>query len=181
MQGFFGGAIDLVGQRFVEIWVSLPPIFVVILIVNVLQPNILVLLLTISAFSWVSAQYYIRGECLRLKNLDYAHAAKTFGASRWEIFRSHIIPNSITPMITLMPFIMNQSILFLSFLDFMGLGVQAPTASIGELLRQGRENFLEAWWLAFFPFGVLVFTLLLLSFVGEGVRKAFDPRAVSAS
>ncbi|MFK7873585.1 MAG: ABC transporter permease subunit [Oligoflexales bacterium] len=178
LQGFFGGLVDLIGQRFVEIWVSLPPIFVVILIVNVLQPNLWVLLLTISAFSWISAQYYIRGESLRLKNMDYTHAAKTFGSTRWQIFKNHIVPNAMTPMITLIPFVMNQSILFLSFLDFMGLGVQAPTASIGELLRQGRENFLEAWWLAFFPFFILVVTLLLLSFVGEGVRQAFDPRAV---
>lgn len=177
LQGFFGGKLDLLGQRFVEMWVSLPPIFVVILIVNVFEPNVLWLMLIIVAFLWVSAQYYIRGESLRLKNKDFAKAATSFGASKLEVFFKHIVPNAVTPMVTLAPFIMNQSILFLSFLDYLGLGVQPPTASIGELLRQGRDNFLTAWWLGFFPFIALVATLILLNFVGEGVRKAFDPRA----
>ena len=177
LQGFFGGKFDLLGQRFVEMWVSLPPIFVVILVVNIFEPNVFWLMLIIVAFLWVSAQYYIRGESLRLKNKDFAKAASSFGASKLNVFFKHIVPNAITPMVTLAPFIMNQSILFLSFLDYLGLGVQPPTASIGELLRQGRDNFLTAWWLGFFPFLALVITLILLNFIGEGVRKAFDPRA----
>jgi len=177
MQGFFGGKLDLIGQRFVEVWTSLPTIFVIILVVNIFEPSVPILLLVMASFMWVSSQYYIRGECLRLKNKDFAHAATSFGATKWQVFTQHIVPNAITPIVTLGPFTMNQAILFLSFLDFMGLGVQAPTASLGELLAQGRTNFFNAWWLALYPFLALVFLLLLLNFVGEGVRKAFDPRA----
>ena len=93
-----------------------------------------------------------------------------------QTFFSHIIPNAVTPLVTVAPFVMSASVSALSFLDYMGMGVQAPTASIGELLKQGRENFLNAWWLAVYPFLVLVLTLILINFVGEGVRKAFDPR-----
>lgn len=177
LQGFFGGKLDLFGQRFVEMWVSLPSIFVIILVVNVFEPSVFLLMVCMVAFLWIGTQYYVRGECLRLKNKDFALAAASFGASKWQIFTSHIVPNAITPMVTLAPFVMNQAILFLSFLDYIGLGVQPPTASLGELLRQGRDNFLNAWWLAFYPFFALVGTLLLLNFIGEGVRKAFDPRA----
>jgi microcin C transport system permease protein len=177
VQGFFGGKVDMIGQRGVEIWVALPAIFVVILVVNVLEPSILVLMGIIASFSWAPASYYIRSECLRLKNKDFAVAAKSLGASQFQLFFSHIVPNALTPMVTLAPFIMTGSIFFLSFLDYMGLGVQAPTASLGELLRQGRENFIRAWWLAFYPFIALVGTLMLLNFIGEGVRKAFDPRS----
>lgn len=179
VQGFFGGKLDLFGQRFVEMWVSLPSIFVIILVVNIFEPSVFVLMACMVAFLWIGAQYYVRGECLRLKNKDFALAAESFGASKWQVFKSHIVPNAVTPMVTLAPFIMNQAILFLSFLDYIGLGVQPPTASIGELLRQGRDNFLNSWWLAFYPFIGLVATLLLLNFIGEGVRKAFDPRATN--
>ena len=179
LQGFFGGKLDLIGQRFVEIWTSLPTIFVIILVVNIFEPSVPILMLVMVAFLWISSQYYIRGECLRLKNKDFALAATSFGASKWQVFTQHIIPNAITPIVTIAPFTMNQAILFLSFLDFMGLGVQAPTASLGELLLQGRTNFFNAWWLALYPFLTLVILLLLLNFVGEGVRKAFDPRALS--
>ena len=177
LQGFFGGKLDLFGQRFVEMWVSLPSIFVIILVVNIFEPSVFLLMCCMVAFLWIGTQYYVRGECLRLKKKDFAVAAQSFGASKWQIFTSHIVPNAITPMVTLAPFVMNQAILFLSFLDYMGLGVQPPTASLGELLRQGRDNFLNSWWLAFYPFLALVITLLLLNFIGEGVRKAFDPRA----
>ena len=179
VQGFFGGKFDLIGQRLVEIWTSLPTIFVIILVVNIFEPSVPILMLVMVAFLWISSQYYIRGECLRLKNKDFALAATSFGASKWEVFTQHIMPNAITPIVTLAPFTMNQAILFLSFLDFMGLGVQAPTASLGELLAQGRNNFFNAWWLALYPFLTLVLLLLLLNFVGEGARKAFDPRATT--
>ena len=179
LQGFFGGKLDLFGQRFVEMWVSLPSIFVIILVVNIFEPSVFLLMCCMVAFLWISTQYYVRGECLRLKKKDFAVAAQSFGAGKWQIFKDHIVPNAITPMVTLAPFIMNQAILFLSFLDYMGLGVQPPTASFGELLRQGRDNFLNSWWLALYPFLGLVLTLLLLNFIGEGVRKAFDPRSTS--
>ncbi len=177
VQGYFGGIVDLLGQRFVEIWTSLPAIFVVILVVNVFEPSIFILMLVIGAFSWVSASYYLRGECLRLKNKEFAIAARSLGASKWQVFFEHIIPNALTPLISIAPFIMTGSIYFLSFLDYMGLGVQPPAASLGELLRQGREHFLQAWWLALYPFLALCTMLVLLNFIGEGVRKAFDPKA----
>jgi len=177
LQGFMGGKVDLIGQRFVEVWVSLPYLFMVILIVNVFEPNLLILILILASFSWMGTSYYMRAECLRLKNQEFALAAQSLGATRLQVFFSHIVPNSITPLVTLAPFIMSMSIASLSFLDYMGLGVQPPTASIGELLKQGRSNFLFAWWLAVCPFMVLVSTLVLINFVGEGTRKAFDPRA----
>lgn len=176
-QGFIGGRFDLIGQRFVEIWVSLPYLFVVILVVNIFEPGLMVLIGILAAFSWMTTSYYMRAECLRLKNQEFALAAKSLGASRAQVFFQHIVPNAITPLVTLAPFIMSLSIASLSFLDYMGLGVQPPTASIGELLKQGRDNFIFAWWLAIFPFVTLITTLILINFVGEGVRKAFDPRA----
>jgi len=177
VQGFMGGKIDLLGQRFVEVWASLPYLFMVILVVNIFKPNLLVLIMILAVFSWMGASRYMRAECLRLKNQEFVLAATSLGASRPQVFFAHIVPNAITPLITLAPFIMSMSVAALSFLDYMGLGVQPPTASIGELLKQGRENFLFAWWLAVYPFLVLIMTLVLMNFVGEGVRKAFDPRA----
>ncbi|MEM7589058.1 MAG: ABC transporter permease subunit [Myxococcota bacterium] len=177
IQGFLGGAVDILGQRFVEMWVSLPYLFVIILVVNIFEPSMIVLIAVLASFSWMNASYYMRAECLRLKNQEFVLAAESLGAGPMRVFLSHIIPNAIAPMVTLAPFIMNLSVASLSFLDYMGLGVQPPTASIGELLKQGRENFLLAWWLAVYPFSVLVGTLVLINFVGEGVRKAFDPRA----
>ena len=176
-QGFFGGKFDLIGQRFVEIWVSLPYLFMVILIVNIFEPSLAVLVMVLAIFSWMPTSYYMRAECLRLRNQEFAMAATSLGATRMQVFFSHIVPNAITPLVTLAPFIMSLAVASLAFLDFMGLGVQAPTASLGELLKQGRNNFLFAWWLAVFPFLTLVTTLILINFIGEGVRKAFDPRA----
>lgn len=176
-QGFFGGKLDLVGQRLVEVWVSMPYLFMVLLIVSVFEPSIMVLVFLLAAFSWMPASYYMRAECLRLKNQEFAVAAKALGASRMQVFFDHIIPNALTPLVTLAPFIMSMSVSTLSFLDYMGLGVQPPTASIGELLKQGRDNFISSWWLAAYPFLALVTILVLINFIGEGVRKAFDPRA----
>ncbi|MCY4380232.1 MAG: ABC transporter permease subunit [Proteobacteria bacterium] len=176
-QGYFGGKIDLIAQRFVETWQSLPALFVMLLISHLFEPSIEVLLVCLAAFLWIAPQYYIRGECLKVKGATFVQVARSLGASEWRIFTCHVIPNALTPLITLAPFIMNQSILFLAFLDYLGLGVQAPTASLGELLRQGKENMLYAWWLCFYPLLTVTLTLLLLNFVGDGVRQAFDPKA----
>ena len=180
-QGFLGGKSDLVGQRFVELWTSLPPLFIIILIAHLFEPSIPVLMICLAAFLWAPAQYYTRGECVRVKNMDYVRAAESLGASRLRVFWYHVLPNSLTPLITLAPFIMNQSILALSFLDYLGLGVPAPTSSLGELLRQGKEHVLQSWWLIVYPLTTLTVTLLLLNFVGDGVREAFDPRSYSSS
>ena len=177
LQGFLGGKYDLIGQRLVELWNGLPFIFVIILLSHIFQPGITALIVCISLFLWISPQYFIRAECLKIKNLGYVKAAKTYGYSNFKIFINHILPNSMTPIITLAPFIMNQSILILAFLDYLGLGVQAPSASIGELLRQGKENIAISWWLVLFPLATLSSTLLLLNFIGDGAREAFDPRS----
>lgn len=176
-QGFFGGKVDLIGQRMVEIWVSLPYLFVLILVVNIFEPSLLILVLILAAFTWINTSYYMRAECLRLKNQEFVMVAQSLGASKVQTFFTHVIPNAITPLVTVAPFVLSMSITVLAFLDYLGLGVQAPTASIGELLKQARNNFLFAWWLGLYPFITLVTTLLLINFVGEGVRKAFDPRA----
>lgn len=178
--GYLGGKVDLITQRFVEIWAALPPLFVILLLSGLLDPSPLMLMFCLSAFLWTPMQYYLRGECLRVRNMDYVHAAVSLGATHRRIFFRHVLANSLTPLITLAPFVMNQSILALSFLDFLGLGVPAPTASLGELLRQGKEHILQSWWLIVYPLTVLSLTLLMLNFIGDGIREAFDPRAYSS-
>lgn len=177
LQGFLGGKVDLFGQRLVEIWTSLPALFILILISHLFEPSVPILMVCLAAFLWVPAQYYIRGECLKTKGLDYVLVSESLGASKMRVFWSHVLPNSISPLITLTPFIMNSSILTLSFLDYLGLGVQAPTASLGEMLRQGKEHILHSWWLTCYPLSVLTVSLLMLNFVGDGIREAFDPRS----
>lgn len=176
VQGFFGGRIDLLLQRIIEVWVGMPPLLIIILLSHLFSPNVLILTFCLASFLWISPQYHIRGECLKIQNMEYVQAARSFGISSWTILARHVLPNAITPLITLAPFIINSSILSLSFLDYLGLGVQAPSASLGELLRQGRKHILQCWWLSVCPLVVLSSTLLLLNFIGDGLRCAFDPR-----
>lgn len=180
IQGFLGGKVDLAGQRIVEMWTSLPALFILILIAHLFEPSAAMLMLCLAAFLWVPAQYYIRGECLKTKNLAFVMVAESLGASKLRQFWHHVLPNSLTPLITLAPFIMNQAILSLSFLDYLGLGVPAPTASLGEMLRQGKEHILHSWWLTCYPLALLTLSLLMLNFVGDGIRAAFDPRTFSS-
>ena len=179
VQGFMGGKIDLIGQRVVEIWTSLPSLFILILVAHLFEPTAPMLMVCLASFIWMPAQYYIRAECLKVKGLDFVKVAESLGASKMRIFWVHVLPNSLNPLITLAPFIMNASIIILSSLDYLGLGVQAPTASLGELLRQGKEHILHSWWLTFYPLSVLTLSLLMLNFVGDGIRAAFDPRSYS--
>lgn len=175
-QGYLGGWVDLGGQRIIEIWSSLPYLYVLILVVNIYEPSITMLILANAVFAWISLSYYVRAEILKVRKFSFIEAARSLGCSHTRALFKHVIPNAMTPVITFAPFIINVAINNLAVLDYLGLGVQPPTASIGELLRQGRTNFTSSWWLAVFPFIALVTTIVMINFVGEGLRETFDPR-----
>jgi len=175
LQGFLGGRVDFLGQRLTEIWHSMPVLYVIIFLISIFPSGLVLLTCTWVAFSWISLASYVRAEVLRVRKQDFIVAGLALGASTPRLLFRHILPNSLTPIITFSPFIISASIGSLAALDYLGLGLPPPTASWGELLRQGKEN-LSSWWLAFFPFLSLFSTLLLLNFISEGVRAAFDSR-----
>lgn len=175
IQGYFGGRIDLVFQRFIEIWGAMPELYLLIIFSSVFQPSILLLLVLLSLFSWMGLSDYVRAEFLRGRNMEYVKAARALGVGNITIMYRHLLPNGITPVITFLPFRISASILALTSLDFLGLGVPPSTPSLGELLAQGKAN-IDAWWLSLSAFIVLVGTLILLIFIGEGLRETFDPR-----
>ena len=176
VQGYFGGVIDLVVQRMIEIWSSLPFLYVVILVGTMYSRSFMILILVLSLFQWIGLSYYMRGEFLKIRNLNYVKVAKTMGMPSSHILFRQILPNGLTPVITLLPFQIIGGIGALTALDFLGFGLQPPTPSWGELLSQGLNN-LFAPWLAVSTVVCLFTTLLLATFIGEGVREAFDPRA----
>jgi microcin C transport system permease protein len=175
LQGYFGGRVDLAMQRFIEIWNSVPELYVLIIFASIFQPSLLLLLVLLALFGWVSLSDYVRAEFLRNRSLEFVKAARALGLSNSQIIRRHVLPNSLTPVITFLPFRMSAAVLALTSLDFLGLGVQAPTPSLGDMLRQGKEN-LDAWWITVPTFAVLVATLLLLTLIGDALRDAFDTR-----
>jgi len=175
LQGYFGGKFDLLFQRFVEIWNSMPELYLLIIFSSIFQPSILLLLVLLSLFGWMGLADYVRAEFLRGRNLDYVRAARALGVSNRMIMWRHLLPNGMTPVITFLPFRISGAILALTSLDFLGLGVPPNTPSLGELLAQGKDN-IEAWWLSMTTFGVLVGTLVLLIFIGEALREAMDIR-----
>lgn len=175
IQGFFGGRTDLVFQRFIEIWASMPELYLLIIFSAVFDPSIVLLLVLLSLFGWMGLSDYVRAEFLRNRQLDYVRAARALGVSNWRIITRHVLPNSMTPVVTFLPFRMSGAILALTSLDFLGLGVPPGTPSLGELLLQGK-NSIDAWWISVFTFAVLVLTLLLLTFMGDALRDALDPR-----
>jgi len=175
LQGFFGGRTDLFFQRFIEIWGSMPELYLLIIFASIFQPNIILLLILLSLFSWMGLSDYVRAEFLKGRNMEYVKAARALGVSNPVIMYRHLLPNGMTPVITFLPFRMSASILALTSLDFLGLGVPPSTPSLGELLAQGKAN-IDAWWLSLSTFTVLVGTLVLLIFIGEGLRETFDPR-----
>lgn len=179
VQGFFGGRIDIVGQRLIEIWSALPELYLLIIFASIFEPSFVLLIVLLSLFGWIGLSDYVRAECLRNRNQDYVRAARAIGLSNWQIIWRHVLPNSMTPVITFLPFRMSGSILALTSLDFLGLGVPAPTPSLGELLAEGKAN-LDAWWISLSTFGVLVATLLLLTFMGDALRNALDTRIADA-
>jgi microcin C transport system permease protein len=175
IQGYFGGKTDLAFQRFIEIWSAMPELYLLIIFSAVFAPSVALLLVLLSLFGWMGLSDYVRAEFLRNRQLDYVRAAKAMGVSDWKIITRHVLPNSLTPVVTFLPFRMSGAILALTSLDFLGLGVPPGTPSLGELLAQGKNN-IDAWWISISTFGVLVLTLLLLTLMGDALRDALDPR-----
>src|SRR5450830_352411 len=175
VQGYFAGRIDLFMQRILEIWGSMPELYLLIIFSSIFEPSIGLLLVLLSLFGWMGLSDYVRADFLRNRNLEYIQAARALGLSNMQIIWRHVLPNSLTPVVTFLPFRMSASILALTSLDFLGLGVPPDTASLGELLSQGKNN-IDAWWISLFTFAVLVITLLLLTFMGDALRDALDPR-----
>ena len=190
MIGYYGGKLDILGQRLIEIWSSLPFLYIVIIVSSIVvpiylpgrsilfQPSFWMLIFILSVFGWMGITYYIRGEFYREKAKDYIAAAIAMGASERAIMFKHILPNALTPVVSFAPFIIVGNIFALVALDFLGFGLPAPTPSWGELIGQGME-YLTKWWLVFFPLGAVFLTLLLIVFVGEALREAFDPKEYS--
>ncbi|HTI17844.1 MAG TPA: ABC transporter permease [Trinickia sp.] len=179
VQGFFGGRTDIVAQRLIEIWSAMPELYLLIIFASIFEPSLLLLIVLLSLFGWIGLADYVRAEFLRNRNQDYVRAARAMGLSNWQIIWRHVLPNSLTPVITFLPFRMSGAILALTSLDFLGLGVPPPTPSLGELLAEGKAN-LDAWWISMATFGVLVSTLLLLTFMGDALRNALDTRIADA-
>lgn len=176
IQGYYGGKIDLFGQRFIEIWSSLPTLFLLIILSSIVKPNFWWLLGIMLLFSWMSLVPVVRAEFLRGRNLEYVKAAKALGLNDQGIMFKHILPNATVATITFMPFILTGSITTLTALDFLGFGLPPGSPSLGELVSQGKSN-LQAPWLGIAAFSVLSLMLTLLVFIGEAFRDAFDPRA----
>jgi microcin C transport system permease protein len=175
VQGYFGGWTDLLFQRFIEIWNTVPELYVLIIIASVLPPGFFILLGILLLFSWVSLVAYVRAEFLRGRNLEYIQAARALGVSNTVIMFRHLLPNAMVATITMLPFIMSGSVMELTALDFLGFGLPPGSPSLGELLNQGKAN-TQAPWLGLTAFFTVAIMLSLLIFVGEAVRDAFDPR-----
>ena len=176
LQGYFAGRTDLYLQRFIEIWGSMPELYILIIFASIFEPSILLLVVLLSLFGWISLSDYVRAEFLKGRNMDYVNAARTLGLTDWQIIVKHVLPNSLISVVTFLPFRISGAILILTSLDFLGLGVPSSTPSLGELLAQGKEN-ISAWWLSLTTFIVLVGTLLLLIFIGEGIRESISGKS----
>ena len=179
VQGYFGGLLDLLAQRFIEIWQGLPVLYLLIIMASVIQPGFISLLILMTLFSWTSLVGVVRAEFLRARNFEYIRAAKALGVGDTTIMIRHTLPNAMVATVTFLPFILSGSVTTLTGLDFLGLGLPPGSASLGEMLKQGRDN-LHAPWLGLTAFFVLAIMLSLLVFVGEAVRDALDPRKTFA-
>lgn len=175
IQGYFGGKIDLIFQRVMEIWETLPQLFIIIIIASIFTPSFWSLLIILISFSWLSLTGLVRAEFLRTRNMEYVKAAKSMGASNIRIMFKHILPNAVIATITFVPFLLAEGITALTALDFLGLGLPPEYPSLGDLVRQGKDN-LQAPWIGITIFIVLSMLLSLLIFIGEGIRDAFDTR-----
>ena len=190
MLGYFGGKLDILGVRAIEIWSSLPFLYTIIIVSSIIvpiyipgrnlvaQPSFWMLIAILAIFDWIGITYYARGEFYREKAKDYVGAAISMGVSEPAIIFKHILPNALTPVVSFAPFAIVANIESLVALDFLGFGLPAPTPSWGELIAQGT-NYLTDWWLIFFPLAAVFVTLLLIVFIGEAVREAFDPKEYS--
>ncbi|MCJ7528035.1 MAG: ABC transporter permease [Methyloceanibacter sp.] len=179
VQGFFGGWTDLLFQRFIEVWTSVPTLYFLIIVAAVIEPNFWILLGILLAFSWVALVGVVRAEFLRARNFEYVTAARALGLGNMRIIFRHLLPNAMVATLTFVPFILNGSITTLTSLDFLGFGLPPGSPSLGEMLQQGKDN-LQAPWLALTAFFVIAIMLSLLIFIGEAVRDALDPRKTLA-
>jgi len=175
VQGYFGGWVDLIFQRFIEVWNSVPALYLLIIIAAIFEPTFWILLGIMLLFSWVALVGVVRAEFLRARNFEYVKAARALGVGNITIMHKHLLPNAMVATLTMLPFILNASITTLTSLDFLGFGLPPGSASLGELLKQGKAN-LQAPWLGFSGFFTIAIMLSLLVFIGEAVRDAFDPR-----
>ncbi|MDX9732418.1 MAG: ABC transporter permease subunit [Bdellovibrionales bacterium] len=176
MMGFFAGWIDIVGQRVIEVWESVPTLMLLIILASIISPTIWILTGFTVFFGWTGISLYLRAEFLKLRKREFVEAARALGSSRRRIIFRHILPNSLTPWITWTPFMVAGAITGLASLDYLGYGLPAPTPSWGELLGQAQKHFQVAWWLAVFPSLALFATLTALNLIGSAVRDAYDPR-----
>jgi microcin C transport system permease protein len=176
IMGYAGGTTDMIGQRVIEIIESLPYLMILIILVSIFKPSLYLLAGLTVFFSWVGISVYFRAEFLKLRRREFIEAAHALGASKWRVIFRHVLPNSLTPWITLSPFLIAGNITGLSALDFLGYGLPPPTPSWGELLNQAFKNFRIAWWLAVYPSLALFLALMILNLLGEAVRDALDPR-----
>jgi microcin C transport system permease protein len=176
LMGFLGGMTDLIGQRLVEVFDSIPTFLLLITLVSIFGANLWLLVIFSSIFGWMMISVYIRAEFLRLRHREFVDAARAQGTSNWRMILRHILPNALGPIITFSPFTIAGGIYSLAALDYLGFGLPPPTPSWGELLQQAQNYFTIAWWLALYPSLAMVITLSALNLIGEGVRDAFDPR-----
>lgn len=175
IQGYFGGWTDLLFQRFIEIWSSMPVLYILLIIAAIMPPGFFVLLGIMLLFSWVGFVGIVRAEFLRARNFEYVNAARALGVGNWTIMFRHLLPNAMVATLTFLPFILSGSIATLTSLDFLGFGMPPGSPSLGEMIAQGKNN-LQAPWLGLTAFFTMSIMLSLLIFVGEAVRDAFDPR-----
>lgn len=175
LQGYWGGTIDLIGQRITEILSSVPQLFLLIILISIFEPNLTMLVIISSLFGWISISYYMRAEYLKNRKMEYVESARAIGCSHFQIFFKHILPNSLGPVITFSPFAIAANIGALAMLDYLGFGLTPPTPSWGELLSQAQSNFTIGWWLALFPSLALFSVLVMFNLIGEGVRDIMDP------
>ncbi len=176
VMGWKGGSIDFWGQRIVEVLSTVPQFFLLIIIIAIFKPTLWLLVVISCIFGWISISYYVRGEFLKNRKMDFVEGARAVGAGQIRIFFKHLLPNSLGPLITFTPFVISGNIVGLASLDYLGFGLTPPTPSWGELLNQAQQNFTVGWWLAVFPSLVMFLTLTMLSLVGEATRDAMDPR-----
>ncbi|MDH7796843.1 MULTISPECIES: ABC transporter permease [unclassified Beijerinckia] len=179
VQGYFGGWVDLIFQRFIEVWSSLPHLYLLIIVSSFIVPSFFILLGILLLFSWVSLVHVVRAEFLRARNFEYVNAARALGLSNLKIMYRHVLPNAMVATLTFLPFVLNSSITTLTSLDFLGFGLPPGSPSLGEVLLQGKSH-LQAPWLGLTGFAVIALMLSLLIFIGEAVRDAFDPRKTFA-
>ena len=178
IQGYLGGLTDLLGQRFIEIWSGMPILYLLIIVGSIITPNFWILLILLLIFSWMNLVGVVRAEFLRARNFDYVKAARCLGMSDYKIIVKHLLPNAMVATITYLPFILAASVTTLTSLDFLGFGLPPGSASLGELLNQGKNN-LQAPWLGITGFTAISILLSLLVFIGEAIRDAFDPRKIN--